>query len=218
LLGTHAPIVDWVGRSVVDTSGRGTYSQRLKELFPSVWGQYIIPHPAVSPSEIAIRQANALFVVVPSDWDVLNLTCVEAMARGAIVICSEGAGASDLIIHGQNGFTFSAGDHVKLAELIKYVQTLSEVDRSEIAANAQSTVRHTLHPDIIGPLVLHELHQAKSLVNRIPDPPDILALYLMPSLLSSGPKVNMFRGLDRIALAKLFYYLFFRLWSKLLSR
>ncbi len=50
--------------------------------------------------QTARLQAQAAFMVVPSLWDTFNFTCVEAMWSGRPVICSRGAGASELIEDG----------------------------------------------------------------------------------------------------------------------
>ena len=61
------------------------------------------------------RQRSALFNLVPSTWDVFNFTAVEAMASGRPAIVSTGAGASELIEDGVNGYLFQAGDADALA-------------------------------------------------------------------------------------------------------
>jgi glycosyltransferase involved in cell wall biosynthesis len=94
-------------------------------------------------------QSTAKFVVVPSSWDVLNLTAVEAMDAGKVVICSEGAGVCDLITHGENGFRFPANDPRRLAELLTEVDKLSPGVRVKIGQRARDTVRHELDPNRI---------------------------------------------------------------------
>jgi hypothetical protein len=87
--------------------------------------------------------------VVPSLWDVYNLTAVEAMRQGAVVVCSTGAGASDLIEDGVNGFTFPAGDASALAEALQRVLTLSSEDREALSRAARATVVNQLDPQKI---------------------------------------------------------------------
>lgn len=216
ILGTQAPKIDWVGRSVTAPSGKESYSEFLSQLFPDVWGRQILPLPPEPPSVIAGRQAEAGFVVVPSDWDVFNLTAAEAMSQKAVLICSDAAGASDLIEHGENGFIFKAGNAHQLAELIQRVQNLSASDRLAIGVQARQTVREQLNPDRIAGLVLEELKLAKSLTNRVPDEPDLLARHLTPASEDGESRIGSLQNLDRLDLKELIRYVARRTRDKLL--
>lgn len=103
LLGDKAPQILWVGR---DTASPRSVSAYLKRTFPSVWEKTILPIGEMSFESTAHLQATAKFAVVPSRWDTFSLSAVEAMWAKKVVICSEGAGASSLIRHGENGFRF----------------------------------------------------------------------------------------------------------------
>jgi glycosyltransferase involved in cell wall biosynthesis len=101
-LGTRAPVVDWVGRDTPWSARESSTVSYLSSAFPGIWGQRVshcLPEP---PQEIARRQANALFNLVPSSWDTFNFTAVEAMASGRPTIVSTGTGASELIEHEAN--------------------------------------------------------------------------------------------------------------------
>ena len=147
ILGSSAPVIDWVGRSVVSPDGINTYSNQLVARYPDVWGSKVIPLPQEAPDAIAKRQAGAGFVIVPSNWDVFNFTAVEAMAQGCVVICSEGAGAADLIRHGENGYLFEAENPEQLANQIRAVQNLTLHEQAQIGCAAQNTILDQLHPD-----------------------------------------------------------------------
>ena len=111
-------MVEWAGRPVVHNPSGRSYDHHLAQTYPDIWGSRLVSLGRVSPAEVAKRQRAAAFVVVPSLWDMFNLTAPEAMAQGAILLCSEGAGAVDLIDHGINGFNFPAGDASALAGLM----------------------------------------------------------------------------------------------------
>jgi glycosyltransferase involved in cell wall biosynthesis len=218
ILGDQAPTIDWVGRSVAGPNGNVLYSDYLGKLFPDIWGFKILPLPPEPPSGISRRQAQAAFVVVPSDWDVFNLSAAEAMSQKAVVICSDAAGASDLIEHGENGFIFKSGNSKHLAELIQRVQNLSVSDRLAIGDRARKTVQKNLDPDRIACLVFDELKLAKTLGNRVPKAPDLLARYLTPTSEDILPSMRLFESLDRVDLKELIRYVALRTCDRLLRR
>jgi hypothetical protein len=80
------------------------------------------------------------FVCVPSLWDVFNLTVIEAMQQGAIVICSRQAGAEMLIEDGRNGFLFDPDSPASLAAVLRNVSSLGTTRREEIGRAAKQTI------------------------------------------------------------------------------
>lgn len=181
LMAAKAPQIDWIGRSVYSQITNTFYDKEIFSRFPDVWGPIIRHLPPQQPQLVRARQAQAKFVVIPSDWDVYNLTVVEAMSQHAVVICSTGAGASDLIENGRNGFLFDAGDPRMLANVIEHVQNLSEYDRQIIGAAARASVEKNLLPEKIAQLVLDQYKSALDKHLNRPAPPDILARSLTPS-------------------------------------
>ena len=148
-MGGNAPQIDWIGRDTA-WGARGTSSMaHLAQAYPGVWGEIIAPLPPVSPDEVARRQAGALFNLVPSTWDVFNFTAVEALGSGRPTIVSTGAGASELVEDGVNGFTFDAGDPELLAATLDKLMAHSSRRLQEIGQNGRETVRLALDPDKI---------------------------------------------------------------------
>jgi hypothetical protein len=121
-------------------------SDHLFKTYPDVWGSKLIPIGPRSPAETAALQQAAAFVVVPSTWDVLNYTCVEAMGRARVVACSEGAGACGLITDGEDGFTFASNDSPALAETILRVSRMTPEERRLMGKKASSTIEANLAP------------------------------------------------------------------------
>jgi glycosyltransferase involved in cell wall biosynthesis len=148
-LSTDAPQIDWAGRDTNYRSAGSSMSDYLDETYPDVWRESVRPVGEIPPDRVAIRQAAAEFVVVPSLWDVFNYTAVEAMRAGSVVVCSEGAGAAELITHGQNGLTVPAGDAEALAEAIQTASHLPNKRQQSIERAAQETVRKELSPQAI---------------------------------------------------------------------
>ncbi len=129
LLGSRAPAIDWMGRDTPYERRSTMTSAHLAKAWPAVWGRHLFHRPQ-QPADITCRlQAEAAFMVVPSLWDTFNFTCVESMGAGTPVICSTGAGASELIENGVNGFVFEAGNAGMLAEALDRLLTLGSDER-----------------------------------------------------------------------------------------
>jgi len=123
------------------------------------------------PEQIAQRLARAAFAVVPSLWDTLNFTCVESMGAGTPTICSDGAGASELIEDGVNGFVFEAGNPESLASAILQFQAMDESARRTMGEAGRETVRRELDPPSIAAqrLVAYEQAIACHEANPLPE-------------------------------------------------
>ncbi len=145
-LGTRAPAIAWVGRDTT-FGDRGTSTvEYLLRTYPDVWGRTVSNGPQVSNEEVARLQARAKFAVVPSLWDTFNFACVEAMGAGTPTVCSKGAGASQLIESGINGFTFESGHAEGLAGALERLLALDERALVEMGDAGRATVLERLDP------------------------------------------------------------------------
>jgi glycosyltransferase involved in cell wall biosynthesis len=149
-LGNRAPAVDWVGRDTPWGARESSTAAHLSRTFPSMWGRKISHCRPDAPQEIARRQATALFNLVPSTWDAFNFTAIEAMASGRPTIVSTGAGASELIEDGANGYLFTAADPDSLAAALdRLLLGDSSARLAAIGQAARETVRTMLDPNAI---------------------------------------------------------------------
>jgi len=145
-LGLHAPKIEWIGRDVAWGARDGSTGAHLSKEFPDVWGNRIIHHDPVPNEDMHRLQAAALFNLAPSTWDVFNFTAVEAMASGRPTVVSTGAGASELIEDGVNGYLFRSGDAESLRSALDRVMGECPGRLVEIGRAAQETVRRELDP------------------------------------------------------------------------
>ena len=88
-------------------------------------------------------------MLVPSIWDTFNLTCAEAMGYGRVVLCSEGAGARDLVEDGVSGLRFRSGDPAALAQAVERYLDLGDTARREMGECAREGVRRALDPEAV---------------------------------------------------------------------
>ena len=136
--------IEWFGH---DTEyGDGTIASTLRARFPTVMERALRHHPKVSHDEVLAQMTDGSFVLIPSLSDVFNLTCAEAMAMGALVVCSTHAGASELIEHGVNGYRY---DPLEKGGFERVVSALSALSPEQVAAMAErgaQTVAEKLDP------------------------------------------------------------------------
>jgi hypothetical protein len=148
-LGSTAPSIDWIGRDTSWETAHESATSYLSQAYPNVWGRKISRHDAISPDEVRLRQAGAMFNLVPSTWDVFNFTTIEAMASGRPSIVSDGAGASELIEDGKNGYVFPSEDAPALASAIERVLSQNAARQYEMGRAAQETIISACNPAAI---------------------------------------------------------------------
>lgn len=169
-MGHKAPKMEWYGRDMpFGYVGRST-GDYLGDVYSSVFGDKFRWFGQIPQQRIYELQATALCNVIPSTWDVLNFTVIEAMVSGRPVICSRGAGASELIEDGKSGLLFDAGDVSGLAGAMQRMLAMSEAEREQLAAVARATIRDRLEPDRNAAERL-EAYQAAIAAWQTPRPP-----------------------------------------------
>jgi glycosyltransferase involved in cell wall biosynthesis len=139
--------IHWYGADIGNTAEGGNWSESLARNFPKVFGQNFLYHGVVTPDRVPGLMAEADFVCVPSLWDVFNLSAVEAMESGKVVLCSRQAGAEMLIEDGVNGFLFDPDISGELAEKLKQIVQMSPEERERIGCVARESVRDKLQPE-----------------------------------------------------------------------
>lgn len=144
--GARVP-VQWVGRDTATGPGLTSMDGYLARTYPTVWRNVVQPIGARSAQDVAALQRRARFVVVPSLWDTFNLAGAEAMAYGRVVIASDGAGVSDLIQDGVNGFIARAGDAQSFGMAWQKALALDEAARRRMGDAAAEAVRTRMDPD-----------------------------------------------------------------------
>ena len=145
-MGARAPVCDWYG-SASPWPGSGISAvSHLAAAFPAVWGKALRYHGAVDRQAVAQLMRQARAVIVPSTWDVFNFTAIEAMAAARPVLVSSGAGASELIEDGVNGFVFEQEDPAALAAAIERLLALSSANAQAMGTAARKTIKRELDP------------------------------------------------------------------------
>jgi len=136
--------IEWVGGDTDWGSTGLKASEYLAANYPDVLGKKLHWIGRLDREQVAEKMRGAGFLVVPSLWDVFNLTVAEGMEAGLQVICSKAAGAEMLIEDGVSGFLFDPAKPEELAGHIKQILEMSAVDRNEMGHKAQEAVKALL--------------------------------------------------------------------------
>ncbi|MDP3386737.1 MAG: glycosyltransferase family 4 protein [Eubacteriales bacterium] len=94
----------------------------------------------ISHEEVLNYCKKADFSVFPSLADGFGFAVIESMAAGIPVICSENAGACDLIEDGVNGFIVEAGNAMQISEKIKWFYKNPE-ETNQMKKNAIHSIK-----------------------------------------------------------------------------
>lgn len=79
-------------------------------------------------------------LVLPSFYETTNLTILESMYSGTIVLASKTGGIPEILRDGENGFMFKRGDFKDFINKIVYINKLSKNELSDIRKSAYGTV------------------------------------------------------------------------------
>ena len=132
--------IRWIGSDTHTAPDKGSMAAYLAQHHPRVWGHSLQWTGSLDRRQTRAAQAAADFALVPSRWDTLNFTALEAMTLGTPAIISTGAGASYLVRSGENGITVPPRDAGALAAAIERIVT-DAAARTAMAAAALQTIR-----------------------------------------------------------------------------
>ncbi|MCW2284298.1 glycosyltransferase involved in cell wall biosynthesis [Rhodoblastus acidophilus] len=141
------PDIDWHGRDVATSARGGSTDAELRRNHHHTWGVRIHPRQPVAPEQVARLQSRSLLNLVPSTWDVFNFTAVEAMASGRPVLCSDKAGASEMIEDGRNGFVYDGDSPHALADAVRSALSLGPKRLAQIGAEGKACIVEALRPE-----------------------------------------------------------------------
>ena len=214
LLEDKAPNIDWVGRDTVYRESTSSMTSYLEQNYSDIWGKYIHPVGTFLPEKTNQIQAEAKFIIVPSIWDVFNFACVEGMALGKVVLCSQGAGASGLITHEINGLVFKENDPQSLATCLETVMGWSPSKLEEVGMAAKQTIKVDLNPKLIAQ---KRIEAYKDLIGRgkYPIKPN---QWLIDAVSPHKKLDKQLAFLDRLPLSELVKYTIHRSLKKILKK
>lgn len=123
-----------------DIVGSGAEDDNLHRLVDELSiGDHVVFHGQMKRDDAQNIVRNADCFVMVSTREAFGLVYVEAMAKGCIVIGTQGQGIDGIIKHGENGFLCKARDVDGLAEVIKQIVNLPQPELQEISSKAVAT-------------------------------------------------------------------------------
>ena len=139
---------DFIG---ADTIHQGTSVRRLMErrIPPGMRSQFRFLGE-LRRSQLAKHLAAARAAVVPSRWENLPYTCIEAMATGLPVIATRAGGMAELIEDGHSGWLAESARPDHLAEALRRLLDTSPKTLAEMGCNAAAQIdRHCGNRQVI---------------------------------------------------------------------
>ena len=141
--------IEWVGGDTDWCSTGLKASEYLGRNYPDIFGSRLHWIGRLERDQVARKMKVAGFLVVPSVWDVFNLTVAEGMEAGLPVICSRSAGAEMLIENGRSGFLFNPARPEELADSLKLVAGMLAAEKAKMGQNSQEAVKTHLNEEKI---------------------------------------------------------------------
>lgn len=135
----HKPILKWYGRDT-PFDQKTTKNQQLTKDFQNIWGEYILPQKSLPINEVIEIQKKAKFAIISSTWDMYNFTGLEYLNVETALICSDGAGVSELIVNGVNGYKYSKFNPLELADCIHKLLSLTEKEYTALVKGGKETI------------------------------------------------------------------------------
>ncbi len=140
----------FIGNDTSLTGGRGpSVLGHLKTLIPPETLSRFTFHGARSRPELLCLLAELGLAVVPSRWENLPFTCIEAMATGLPVIASPCGGMAELITDGESGWIARDGSPEGLKEALSRALATSPQERQAMGQNAAKAVRRLCGDDAV---------------------------------------------------------------------
>ena len=120
--------------------GSGAENDNLHHLVEELgMKDHVVFHGKMNRDDAQNVVKNTDCFVMVSSREAFGLVYVEAMAKGCVVIGTEGQGIDGIVKHGENGFLCKARDVKGLASLIEHIASLSQDELKSISEKAMAT-------------------------------------------------------------------------------
>ena len=137
-------LIYWVGRDTFYQSSSCNMDKYLSLKFPFIWNKIVLPVGEKSHKELENYYNEVDFAIVPSIWDMFNLTAVEHMINKKPIICSSGAGVSDFLKQTEGVMIFNNTPE-GLSQSIKQLLTKNSEELAHMGATNYSYASKTFN-------------------------------------------------------------------------
>ena len=130
-----------VGRDYVfDIVGSGAENDNLRHIVEELGMEdHVVFHGQMKRDDAQQVVRNADCFIMVSSREAFGLVYVEAMAKGLVVVGTEGQGIDGIVKHGENGFLCKARDVERLEQVINHIVGLSQSELKQISKKAVET-------------------------------------------------------------------------------
>ncbi len=184
--------IHWIGRDTYFDQEQLPMSEYLKAHFPEIWGKIIIPLGSKDRDGINEALQSASWGLVPSVWDMFNLSAIEHLANKNPLLCSTMAGAADFLSDCPGCLLFESTP-ADLTEKLRQIIHTPEEEKSTLGEAAYQKAKALFHPDRIRDLHLQQWE--KLLLEASNSPTNESDDWLMPSELPFRKKHDPIRTL-----------------------
>jgi glycogen synthase len=133
---------DFIGSDTSLNGGPGrSVRQFLNQRIPGSLRARFRFHGSMNREQLMDALAQAPAAVVPSRWENLPYTCIEAMCTGAPVLVSPNGGMRELVVEGENGWVAADGTAAGLAAALRRFLDTPAAERQRMGRQAEAGVR-----------------------------------------------------------------------------
>lgn len=104
--------------------------------------------------------------VLPSAFDNLPNTVLEAMYLGCVIVATRGASIDEIVDDGQDGILVPIGDAAALTDAMLRAVGMNEALRHAMSSAAEAKVRCMCNPAVVMPLILEKCKEAVQLFHH----------------------------------------------------
>ncbi len=156
--------VDFVGADTpLRASGGPSVAAALRRRIPARFRHQIRFHGSQDPPGVRAVLARATAAVVPSRWENLPYSCIEAMASGLPAVVSPHGGMRELVADGICGWIAETGSPTEIAAALRRALDASGTQRERMGQAAVASVNQKCANDLI---VRQHLDLKRQLVRR----------------------------------------------------
>ena len=141
---------DFIGSDTSLNGGMGgSVRHHLMERIPRMLQDRFRFCDSLTRDKLLERLARIPVVAVPSEWDNLPYTCIEAMATGVPVLASPNGGMAELIADGTSGWIASDATVSGLASALRRVLATPAGERAAMGREAARAVRRICSNEVV---------------------------------------------------------------------
>ena len=172
--------IEFVGGDMpLSVTGGSTVGDAIRARSPRSVRRRFSFHGTVDHAGVVEALSRACAAVVPSRWENLPYSCIEAMSSGLPVIVSPNGGMRELIVDGVSGWVASDATALGLADALRRALDTSATDRERMGRAASESVRRICDNDTI---IERHLEMKRRLVESRARPPVRVAGNARPGL------------------------------------